>query len=130
MELVPALLDFRSLQHQVRLVLISGCKAEIRLLQLEEKQFSQPQVCRRRERRAQEAENSEVNPGKHLICFIHPNECTAGYQADAAAKNSLSLQCGLLGSPKSKLSPSFLANEQQEHPERLHTVTKLKQHLS
>lgn len=62
--------------------------------------------------------------------FFHPDECSAGYRADAAAKNSPPLQCGILGSPKSKLSPSFLANEQQEHPERLHTMIKLKQHLS
>lgn len=49
-----------------------------------------------------------------FISFIHPDECSAGYQGDAAAENSLAPQCGLLGSPKSKLSPSFLANEQQE----------------
>lgn len=133
--LIPARLDFRSwlarsLQHQIGQGPAPGCKTEIRLLELEEKEFSQPQVCRRRARGAQEAENSEVNPEKHLISFIHPDECSAGYQADAAAKNSLPLPRGLLGSPKSKLSSSFLANEQQERPGRLHTTIKLKEHLS
>lgn len=65
MVLIPALLDSRSqlaqsLQHQIGQGPAPGCKAEIRLLELEAKELSQPQVCRRRTRRAQEAENSEA----------------------------------------------------------------------
>lgn len=90
--LVPALLDFRSLQHQIQPRAELCPKAEIKFLELQGKELSQAQVCRRSASRAQEAENSEVNPGKHLITFIHLDESSAGYLADAAAKKSFPLQ--------------------------------------
>lgn len=123
MVLLPALLDFSSLQQQIAQGPAPGCQAEIRLLQLQGKEFPQPQVCRRRARRAQEAENSEINPEKSILSILM--DAGLAIKQMLLLKSAFHFNVGFL-----KLSPSFLANEQQEPPERLHTMIKLKQHLS
>lgn len=74
-------------------------------------------------RRAQEAENSEINPEKSILSILM--DAGLAIKQMLLLKSAFHFNVGFL-----KLSPSFLANEQQEPPERLHTMIKLKQHLS